>query len=117
MMRDELIWIDGWLIEWARWMRADHAEINSMCGLKPSSVGFLTGGASSADTFDHMVEQADLTTIEIIDTCVRALDGQHYGALHNQYLGGVWRHRGDPLAVLEAAMRKVEAMARAKGVV
>ena len=116
-MRDELIWIDGWLIEWARWMRADHAEINSMCGFKPSSAGFSSGGMSSADTFDHMVEQADLMTIEIIDTCVRALDGQHYGALHNQYLGGVWRHRGDPLAVLEAAMRKVEAMARAKGVV
>lgn len=117
MIRDEFVWIDGWLKEWARWMRADHAEIESMTGFRKSSAGFASGGLSSGETFDHMVEAADLRTIEIIDTCIRALDGQHYGALANHYLSCVWSHRGDPVAVLAAAVAKVADMAKKRGVV
>ena len=117
MMRQDLIWIDGWLRMWARWMAADHAEIDADVGYKKSSCGFMSGGMSSVDTFDHMVEAADIRTIELIDKCVMALDGQHYAAICNEYGLAVWRHRGDPLAVLEAAMRKVDAMARSEGVV
>jgi hypothetical protein len=115
MMRDDLVWIDAWLREWARWMRDDHKEIQRMCGMPRKSVGFWTGGSGSADAFDHMVEAEDLKCIRTVDRAVRALDGQHYAALINHYVNVVAKHRGNPETVLAAAVELVAAAARKAG--
>jgi hypothetical protein len=115
MMRDDLVWIDAWLREWARWMRDDHNEIQRACGFPRKSAGFWSGGSGSADAFDHMVEAEDLKCIRTIDRAVRALGGQHYAALINHYVNVVAKHRGNPETLLMAAVEQVAAAAKKAG--
>ena len=98
---------EEWLRAWASWMRADHAEIESMCGYPSSSAGFSTGGGSSGDAFDHLVEWADGRMIGLVDSAVRQLDGPHYCAVANRWLACVWRYRGDPAEIYREAVGQI----------
>ncbi len=108
MTRDDIdTEIDWWFQQWGRWMAADHAEIEADVGHRKSSVPFMSGGISSEDSFEHLVDAADLRMIELVDTAISQLSGQHYAAVCNRYLRCVWSHRGDPIIVLRESMRMV----------
>ena len=116
VLPDSLRWIDAWIVEWARWFRRDHREVERQCGYPKRSAGFSTGGSSSADVFEHMVDEADFKTVKAVDRCIGELDGQHYAALMNHYVGGLFNHRGDPAKILLEAVELVARMAEKKGV-
>lgn len=108
---------DWWLAAWADWLGHDRQEINQMVGYPARSIGLECGGISGVDAFDHLVEWADMRCVKIIDAAVSQLDGQHYAAIHNRWLGSVWRYRGDPSEILKEATRRVWLFAGARGVV
>ena len=116
MQRDDLITTDAWVQSWANWFRADHKEIEAMVGYPTKSAGFWSGGSSSADSFDEMVEAEDLKCVLLVDRCVRDLDGQHYAAICNHYLAAVWRHRGEPKTILEESLCRIREQAKKLGV-
>lgn len=117
MKRDDKAWLDGWLREWARWMRADKHAIRCMVGMPRRSAGFSTGGGSSVDAFDEMSDGNDIEILRKIDKCVNRLDGQHWSAVQAHYLGVEARHRGDPKAVLAAAIALLVPMVKRENVV
>lgn len=117
MKRDSIVALEHWLHEWARWARNDRREIERMCGYKSFSIGFSTGGASSVDAFDEQADASELQTIMTIDRCINRLPMQYQAAIMNRWLAAVWRHRGDPEAVLSAAMDALASSVMKGGVV
>ncbi len=98
---------DSWLREWASWMRADRFEIARSVGFSNRSAGFATGGSSSEDAFDHLVDAEDMKVIYLIDRAVRGLDAPHYGAVVNRWLNCVAWFRGDPAQMYVEAREMV----------
>ena len=109
---DNLARIDAWIKEWARWMRRDHKEVTRSLGYPTRSAGFSTGGGSCVDAFETMVAAEDMGSIRDLDRCIGLLDGQHYAALINHYVGGMLQHRGDPAVILVESISMVGEMAK-----
>ena len=96
-----------WIREWGHWLAQDTKEIEKMCGFPSASAGFSTGGMSSEEAFDHLVEQADMRMIRLIDRAVNDLSPQLYAAVMNKYCRCVFTHRGDPRALADEAVALV----------
>lgn len=74
-------------------------------GYPKRSAGLVSGGASTEDSFDELVEAADRRTGAIADAILDQMsrDGthaRHVLAIWNRYLGDVARFRGDHEAIL-----------------
>jgi len=94
--------VDYVLVIWARWMRGYQAGI----GFRNRSVGLETGGNSQ--TFDAMCEDADRALAKATNAAIEDLPPAQECAIHNAYLGAVWRFPRDNYAqTLEAAKLSV----------
>lgn len=90
-------------------------------GYPRHSAGFVSGGASTEDSFDEMVSAADRRTGAIADAILEqmSLDGSHARhvlAIWNRYLGDVARFRGNPSELLMAGCAVFLIEARRRGI-
>ena len=95
---------------WRRWMRHD-AVANGAPGKAAGCVG---GGYSQ--TFDDMVDAADIRCAMIVDALVSSLTPSERAAVNHHYLYAVWRLREPVQQVLDRAKRKVAEWLVARGV-
>ena len=114
-MTEDQGWIDGWLREWARWVKKDKDEIARMVGIPARSAGFSTGGGSSVCAFDEMVAEEDLKVIRELDRIIDSLSVQYRIAIENTYVIRVWKMRRES-DVLMSALDEIAARAVRKGV-
>lgn len=70
------------LDEWAKWMRHDDPGL----GYPKKSIGISTGGASSNDSFENMLEQSDNQRIKALNAAIYSLDNEESSALYHRYL-------------------------------
>lgn len=102
---------DWHLDNWRDWMRMDRYGN----GFPKSSHIFASGGISGEDAFDCMVESADKQTAKLADAVISDLEPRYQCAIHNVYLGSVWRFRGDPAAIFVDAVAEFWGKARRLG--
>lgn len=70
------------LDQWARWMKRDEHRLGY-----PSKISYLrTGGESSHDAFDIMIEISDNKNVEVIDTIIHDLPKAQKQAIYARYL-------------------------------
>ena len=78
---DRLITI---LEDWSRWMKTDSHRLGY-----PNKVSYLSsGGESTSDVFEHMVDKADKENIKIINACIDSLSIDQKKAIYYKWLGG-----------------------------
>lgn len=90
-------------------------------GYPKRSAGLTSGGASTEDSFDELVEAADRRTGAIADAILDQMsrDGSHARhvlAIWNRYLGDVARFRGNPSELLMAGCAVFLIEARKRGI-
>lgn len=107
------------LVIWADYKRREGGTVT--LGYPRHSAGFTSGGASTEDTFEEMVERADRRTGAISDAILDEMgrDGthaRHVLAIWNRYLGDVARFRGDPGELLQEGCRVFLIEARRRGI-
>ena len=87
---------------WAGYKRREGGAVT--LGYPRHSAGFSSGGASTEDSFDELVEAADRRTGAIADAILDELTLHGYTrqvfAIWNRYLGDVARFRGDQTELL-----------------
>ena len=110
---------DRVLTIWGRYKRREGGQVTS--GYPRHSAGFISGGASTEDSFEEMVERADRRTGAISDAILDEMsrDGSHARhvlAIWNRYLGDVARFRGDPSEILTEGCRVFLIEARRRGI-
>jgi hypothetical protein len=87
---------------WRRWMRRD----NVTDGAPHKAAGCVGGGYSQ--TFDDMVDAADVRCARIMDALVSSLSTAERAAINHEYLYAVWRHgRGELPLYLASARLKI----------
>lgn len=88
---------DRVLVIWGDYKRREGGAVT--LGYPRHSAGFASGGASTEDSFDELVEAADRRTGAIADAILDELSMHGYTrqvlAIWNRYLGDVARFRGD----------------------
>lgn len=94
---------DRVLCIWGEYKRREGGAVT--LGYPKRSAGLVSGGASTEDSFDELVEAADRRTGAIADAILDQMsrDGSHARhvlAIWNRYLGDVARFRGDPSEIL-----------------
>lgn len=110
---------DRVLVIWGNYKRREGGTVT--LGYPRHSAGFTSGGASTEDTFEEMVERADRRTGAISDAILDEMgrDGthaRHVLAIWNRYLGDVARFRGDPSELLIEGCRVFLIEARRRGI-
>lgn len=89
---------DRVLVIWASYKRREAGAVT--LGYPRHSAGFSSGGASTEDSFEELVERADRRTGAISDAILSEMELHGYQrqvmAIWNRYLGDVARFRGDP---------------------
>lgn len=87
---------DRVLTLWGRYKRKEGGTVSN--GYPRHSAGFASGGASTEDSFDHLVEAADKRTGAISDAILDEMSLHGYTvqvmAIWNRYLGDITRFRG-----------------------
>lgn len=87
---------------WGQYKRREGGVVT--LGYPRHSAGFCSGGASTEDSFDELVDAADRRTGAIADAIIDELSLHGYTrqmfAIWNRYLGDVARFRGDYAALL-----------------
>lgn len=88
---------DRVLVIWGDYKRREGGAVT--LGYPRHSAGFASGGASTEDSFEELVEAADRRTGAIADAILDELSMHGYTrqvmAIWNRYLGDVARFRGD----------------------
>lgn len=109
---------DRVLVIWGNYKRREGGTVT--LGYPRHSAGFTSGGASTEDSFDELVERADRRTGAIADAILDELSLHGYNrqvmAIWNRYLGDVARFRGDPGELLQEGCRVFLIEARKKGI-
>ena len=72
------------LEDWARWMKSDNHKL----GYPNKSSYFSSGGESTADVFEHMVDETDNTNVKILNACIESLNAPQKKAIYYRWLGG-----------------------------
>lgn len=90
-------------------------------GYPRHSAGFASGGDSTEDSFQELVDKADRRTGTIADAILDEMsrDGSHARhvlAIWNRYMGDVARFRGDHEAILVEGCRVFLIKARRRGI-
>ena len=90
------------LVIWGSYKRREGGAVTM--GYPRHSAGFVSGGASTEDSFEEMVEAADRRTGAIADAILDEMSlhghARQVMAIWNRYLGDVARFRGNPDQVL-----------------
>ena len=93
---------DRVLMIWREYKRREGGVVT--LGYPRHSAGFESGGASTSDTFEELVERADRRTGAIADAILDEMGLHGYQrqvmAIWNRYLSDVARMRGDATALL-----------------
>lgn len=89
---------------WRRWMRKDDVTD----GAPGKAAGCVGGGYSQS--FDDMVDAADVRCARILDALVNSLSPIERSAVYHEYLYAVWRAREDVLeqSLFRARVRVAE---------
>ena len=74
----------GILEDWSRWMKQDKHGL----GYPSKSSYFSTGGESTAEVFEDMLETSDLQNIKIIDSIIDDLPKNLKQSINHRFLGG-----------------------------
>jgi hypothetical protein len=77
------------LDDWALWMKSD----NHRLGYPSKSIGLSSGGESTVDSFDEMINIQDLSNVHVVDSVIHSLPGEQQDAIYHRYL-----HSKKPLA-------------------
>ena len=72
------------LDDWSRWMKSD----NHRLGFPNKSSYFSTGGESTSEVFQDMLEASDLQNVKIIDSIIDDLPQNLKQSIHYRFLGG-----------------------------
>lgn len=103
---------------WAAYKRREGGAVT--LGYPRHSAGFASGGASTEDSFDELVERADRRTGAIADAILDELSMHGYTrqvmAILNRYLGDVARLRGDQTEMLIDGCQVFLIEARKRGI-
>tara|TARA_R110002126_G_scaffold447_1_gene3096 strand:- start:548 stop:874 length:327 start_codon:yes stop_codon:yes gene_type:complete len=71
------------LEDWAKYMKKDNHRLGY-----PSKVSYMsTGGESTSDVFEEMVNQADNENVKVINACIHSLDKGQREAIYSRWLG------------------------------
>jgi len=70
------------LDDWAKWMH----HWDPGLGYPKKSIGMSTGGSSSEDTFDHIVEESEKDAIRAVDALIHSLHNEERKAIYHRYL-------------------------------
>jgi hypothetical protein len=70
------------LDDWTQWMKTDSHEL----GFPKKSILLSSGGESSHDVFEQMIEVADSENVRILDACVDSLPDTQKRAVYAQHL-------------------------------
>lgn len=100
-----------WHMEnWATWMRKPAHRL----GYPSRSLCMVSGGESTADNFDIMADEGEITSARQIDAIIAGLPTDQQNALHHRWLHSVYRMR-NYAEVLDQAMGSVLSMATRRG--
>ena len=103
---------------WGLYKRREGGAVTM--GYPRHSAGFVSGGASTEDSFEEMVEAADRRTGAIADAILDEMSLHGYArqvlAIWNRYLGDVARFRGDPAEMLLDGCQAFLVEARRRGI-
>ena len=86
------------LDDWALWMKSDNHKL----GFPSKSIGLSSGGESTVDSFDEMIDVQDLSNVHVVDSVIHSLPKEQQDAIYHRYL-----HSKKPIAFeykLELAM-------------
>jgi hypothetical protein len=70
------------LQDWAKWMKID----NHGLGYPNKSTMLLSGGESSNDVFEHMIEAIDNKNVATVDACIDSLPTNQKRAVYAHHL-------------------------------
>ena len=103
---------------WGEYKRREGGAVTM--GYPRHSAGFSSGGASTEDSFEELVEAADRRTGAIADAILDEMSLHGYArqvmAIWNRYLGDVARFRGDQGEMLLDGCRAFLVEARRRGI-
>ena len=72
------------LEDWSRWMKHDSHKLGY-----PSKTSYLSsGGESTSDAFEHMIDRADKENVKILNACIDSLNVTQKKAIYYKWLGG-----------------------------
>lgn len=70
------------LEDWALYMKHDDHNL----GYPKQSIVLSSGGESSHDVFEHMIQEADSENVKIVDACIHSLPFLQKKAIYAQWL-------------------------------
>jgi hypothetical protein len=66
------------LEDWSRWMKKDSHRLGY-----PNKVSYLSsGGESTSDVFEHMVDESDKNNVKIVNACIDSLPIEQKKAIY-----------------------------------
>jgi hypothetical protein len=71
------------LDDWKLYMKST----NTMLGYPSKSLGMSSGGESTEDEFEHMLNAMDQTNVKTLDAIIHSLDKGQQQAIYAKYLG------------------------------
>ena len=72
------------LEDWSLWMKTDSHRLGY-----PNKVSYLSsGGESTSDVFEHMVDESDKNNVKIINACIDSLPKTQKEAVYYRWLKG-----------------------------
>ena len=72
------------LEDWSRWMKKDSHRLGY-----PNKVSYLSsGGESTSDVFEHMVDESDKNNVKIVNACIDSLPIEQKKAIYYRWLKG-----------------------------
>lgn len=77
--------LEAILKDWSIWMRGNESH---KLWYPTRSTFLSSGGESSHDVFEHMLEESDDKNVKIVDACIDSLVPIQKEAVYNQWLGG-----------------------------
>ena len=103
---------------WGRYKKCEGGVVT--LGYPRHSAGFASGGASTEDSFDHMVEAADRRTGAVADAILDEMSNTGYTrqvlAIWKRYFADVAIFRGDPGALLTEGCQMFLIEAKRRGI-
>ena len=73
--------LEALLDDWTQWMKTDSHEL----GFPKKSILLSSGGESSNDVFEHMIEESDNRNVRIVDACIDSLPDAQKRAVYAQH--------------------------------
>jgi hypothetical protein len=72
------------LDDWKKYMKSSSHRL----GYPSKSLGMSSGGESTEDEFEHMLNAMDQSNVKTLDAIIHSLDKGQQQALYAKYLGG-----------------------------